>query len=72
MVMPKCPNCNVLYRFYIPDDREYLFMLKHVSPTCPYGLISYQDTKYKCVKDVREHFKVQFPWKYPDARKKLS
>lgn len=72
MILPKCPNCNILYKFFVPDDKEYLFMMKHESSTCPHGMISYQDTRFKCLTDIREHFKKEFPWKYPEERKKLS
>jgi hypothetical protein len=46
--------------------------MKHESVGCKHGMISYQDTRYKCLKDIREHFKREFPWKYPEERKKLS
>lgn len=72
MVMPRCPNCKKNYRLYRSDDEEFYYMVKHDSPMCSYGIVAYHDLPEKCVTEVREHFKQQFPWKYKDTRKALS
>lgn len=72
MVMPKCPNCKKIYRLLRSDDTEFYYMVKHDSPTCSYGHVAYHDLPEKAVKEVRESFKRNFPWKYKDTRKALS
>ena len=54
------------------DDEEFYYMVKHFAEGCTYGIVAYHDLVEKCVTEVREHFKREFPWKYKDTRKSLS
>lgn len=72
MILPKCPNCKKLYKFYKSDDKDFTLMMMHESDTCPHKAVAYQDMPFKCIEDIREYFKKEFPWKYKDSKKALS
>lgn len=61
--VPTCPNCKKRWVFEESDDKEYAFLLTHRSSTCPFGLLTYQYTKQKCIDSANSFLDDKFPWR---------
>ena len=60
--MAKCPNCKENYTISKSDNKRYPFVATHSNTMCPFGIESYQRTRYMAKKSINEHIRKSFPW----------
>ena len=60
--MAKCPNCKEEYSIRKSDNFRYPFVAIHNNKSCPFGIESYQRSRYRAQKSINEFIKEKFSW----------